>query len=162
MTRETENAHYDTHNRGARFSNDPALRLYGRCGCSTCAVYRAKYLADVVSPIDQRGTSMGSINICDRCPSMVKGKALGVVQIRTSSDPDTSEVSTRELCPACIEEIDMLLMTDVGERDKRAYDKPYTRQKDAPELDGMTAEQMAAALFEKLMKASGRELESGK
>lgn len=94
---------------------------------------------------------MGSINICDRCPSMVKGQALGVVQLKTSSDPNTSDVVTKELCPACIEELYTILMMDPGERAQKAFTEPFTIKPDRDEIGGATAEELAAALFEKLM-----------
>lgn len=103
---------------------------------------------------------MGSINICDRCPSMVKGIALGAIQIRTSSDPDSSEVITKELCPACIQDMVNMLEIEPTDRPQRAYDKPYRRVDESDEIGAATAEQLAAALFEKLM-AGNRVIESG-
>lgn len=107
---------------------------------------------------------MASVNLCDRCGVMVKGAALGAVQIRTSSDPDVTEVVTKEICPVCVEEILTLVEMDadaLSERAKRGYDKPYVRPRNENSFDQATTEQMAAALLERLMKNQGRELETG-
>lgn len=161
MGRAAQNAEYDKHNPGRRHSTDRNERMYGSCGCGFCITYRDNYMAQLQAPVNERNAGMGSVNICDRCPSMVKGVALGAIQIRTSSDPDSSEVITKELCPACVAELVAMLEFTPEDRPQKAYDKPYKRESDAGEFNSATAEQLAAALFEKLMKEN-RVIESGK
>lgn len=69
---------------------------------------------------------MSSINVCDGCSAMVKGSALGAVQIRTSGNYQESEVVERELCPDCIASVVLLVE---GEREpvQRVYKDGWKR-----------------------------------
>lgn len=97
---------------------------------------------------------MAGINVCDRCPSLVKGVALGAIQLRTSADTNTSEIITKELCPACIGDMLRVLEAQPSARSGQAYSKPYRRPQAQTDDDvsRATPEQLAAALFEKLMQ----------
>lgn len=149
-TRAKRNAYYDKHNPGMRRSPDKGQRMYGSCGCNSCQVYRAEFLANL--PINESEVSMAQVMICDRCGGMVKGNAIGRITLTTSSDPDNTETIREEICPGCVEHILMFIETEPP-TPARAYDKPYVRKPDADAVDEATTEQLAAALLEKLMKA---------
>lgn len=140
-------AEYDRHNPFCRFSDDPALRMYGKCGCRDCAATRKEW-ALLPAPIDRQNrdgsSKMAGINVCDRCNALVKGIALGAIQIRTSADYDTQETVALELCPACIAQALALLESAVTEPRDKAYTEPFKRppaQTDKPlDLDGLIQE----------------------
>lgn len=98
---------------------------------------------------------MASINLCDRngCDAMVKGAALGAVQIVTDSTPDAERVS-KEICPGCIADLMDVLETPPTTHRKQAYAKPWKRPEDEPDdtMKGVTTEQLAAELFQRTLK----------
>lgn len=132
---------YDRHNPFCRFSDDPILRVYGKCGCRDCAATREEWSV-LPAPINQQhreGTnSMAGINVCDRCNAMVKGIALGAIQLRTSADSNTNEILSLELCPACVSDALTLIESMPTTDRERAYITPFRRpvtEPDAPALD---------------------------
>lgn len=93
---------------------------------------------------------MASVNICDRCNSMVKGVALGLVQVVNSSEPGT-ERTGYEVCPACIEDVLVLMGSkpEEGTR-KAAYSEPFR-----PAQKGLTksnVDELAELMLEKLRR----------
>ena len=148
---------YEAHNgRNVLYSPDPNVRRFGRCGCPWCAKFRTEFnLATMPMNRQDRSTnSMGSINICDRCGSLVQGRAVGSVAITTSSDPATADEKTMEICPGCVADFMLMWETVVTPREK-AYRQPYVEVK--PETNTESAEQLAARLFEKLMIQAGKQ-----
>jgi len=99
--------------------------------------------------------NMSSINVCDRCNSMVKGGALGALTIAYSPDMTVAAKTLRaELCPGCIEDLATLYNSPVVTPRKSAYTEPYDPDVKTvrDDLEGITTEQLAAALLERTMK----------
>jgi hypothetical protein len=88
---------------------------------------------------------------------MVKGVALGSVQLRTSGDTETVEVVQKEICPGCVEDILTIVSMEV-EPKERSYSKPFKAIDTSDPVSAMTEEQLAGALLERLMKIRGKEL----
>lgn len=143
---------YEAHNPGALNSRDPMKRVHGSCGCGWCQEFRRQYPQGKMA-INRPGKerAMGSINVCDRCGALVKGNALGSVDLVTSADPASAETIEMEVCPACVADLVLLLENPVGDRE-RAYGDPWKREKEGDAVDSATAEQLAAALLTKLMR----------
>lgn len=157
LTPEQRVIQYDAHNPGSRESNNPQERLYGRCGCPACAQTRTEWSripAALNKPGREGSGSMASVNLCDRtdCKSMVQGRALGRVALSVSSAPG-GEILEREICPGCVADVVTLLETaPVTPRDG-AYREPYKRPvPDDDALDTATDEQLAANLFQRMMR----------
>lgn len=104
---------------------------------------------------------MSTIHMCERpgCESIIKGPAMGLLDIAPNIDMERKGF---ELCPACTRDQWELLHTPPapGTR-QRAYETPFDPQKDAQSardaVETATAEQLAAALFQKLMRQSAIE-----
>lgn len=94
--------------------------------------------------------SMGNLNICERpkCNAIIKGNAAGVIDYMTDLDQERQHMV---LCPACVGDLMLILTTEPLTDRERAYDKPYTPPSDEDSVAGATAEQLAAALLQKLM-----------
>ena len=110
---------------------------------------------------------MASINICERegCDSFIKGKAVGGITLVLNNDPnrsgDPDTVIRQELCPACVADVHAILTIPPLTPRERSYSDPFVAggtQDDT--IDGATAEQLAALLFQKLMSAQQTAIES--
>lgn len=149
---------FERHNARSLVSTDPQERLYGTCGCIICARVRAR-LNKLPAPINVPGrqgkNTMGSVNICDRDGSLVKGQALGRVMLRFSSEYD-SETIDIEICPRCVKDVlEVIEHKPNDDESKRAHSEPFKRPEEPSELDAVqmaSAEQLVAAALEKLMK----------
>lgn len=111
---------------------------------------------------------MASINICERkgCDSFIKGNAVGGITLvmssddRAAGDPDT--VLRMELCPACVEDVHRVLTIEPLERRERSYSEPFhPAGKSTDDVLSASAEQLAAALFEKLMAQQNKAIGGG-
>jgi len=108
---------------------------------------------------------MADLKMCERkgCNAIVRGEAVGLLDIMTDTRAKT-ERKGYELCPACI--ADVMGVLDVepppGTREK-AYERPYSPTvEDAPDsMEAATDEQLAAKLFERMMRKAQRALEGG-
>lgn len=130
LTRDEKLAYYDSHNGDARTSPDLNLRLFGKCGCPWCSRIRHEWATNPAPINDQQrkgSRAMSSVNICDRCGSMVTGVALGALTIRTSADYETSETITKELCPDCVAIVVGIADQADAEPVRRSYRKPWVR-----------------------------------
>ena len=158
MPREQKLALYDSHNGTTRLSPDPQERLYGKCGCTTCVCIRSEIINSIPAPINtphrNGSNNMAGINICDRCQSMVTGNALGVVQVRTSSDDRISEIIAKEICPACVGDLMVFIEeTAVERRDVRAYKDPWKRPEEKKGATKSTAELLSGLIGESIDEA---------
>lgn len=100
--------------------------------------------------------TMGNLNICERpgCNAIIKGEAAARVELEPNTQPD-AERKLYVLCPPCVSDVDTLLHTVPTEDRERAYDKPYEGYETPRENDDVKAastEQLAAELFERLMR----------
>lgn len=133
MTWEEKLRHYDMHNRDSRFSTDPNLRNNGLCGCMNCATTRKSW-QDIPIPVNDYGKekarNMASINLCERCGSMVTGNALAGINIRTGGEYE-SETIQKEVCPDCIGAIIAIVEAET-DPNERAYRKPWKRADEEP------------------------------
>lgn len=91
---------------------------------------------------------MASVNICDRCGSLVRGAALGSVSLVVSSESMAERIS-KEICPGCVGDLVLTLEVPISPA-KNAYREPWARP--AEQTDSATLEQLAGELFERLMK----------
>lgn len=98
-----------------------------------------------------KGKTVGNLNICERpkCNAIIKGDAAGYVDYCTDLTKDRVH---RVLCPACIGDLMAVLDSEPLTDRERAYDKPWEPPSDEDSVEAATAEQLAAALFQKLMK----------
>jgi hypothetical protein len=155
---ESEQLHlYDKHNGVTRLSADRDERMYGKCGCIPCSQIR-KTWQHIVAPINQPGRDnrMSSILICDRCGAMVTGNAVGAVTIVASGE-QRAERFAKDLCPGCIGDVmDLLAQEHPVTPRERAYRKGWVREEVKDEVGTASAEQLAGALFEKLMIEAGK------
>lgn len=99
---------------------------------------------------------MSTIHMCERkgCEAIIKGPAMGLVDIAANVD---SERKGFELCPACVADVwGVLYEAPMPGTRERAYETPFDPERasqDATDaVETATAEQLAAALFQKLMK----------
>ena len=97
---------------------------------------------------------MASINMCERCPSMATGNAIGELSLITSGEYN-GEAIKMELCPGCIGEI-VAFVEMKPEREHSAYRNAWKRPVIDPEsadtMKGVSTEQLAAELFTRTMK----------
>lgn len=109
--------------------------------------------------------TVATINLCDRCESMAKSPAMGlVVIVPETAGPEnvyadavhTTDRNTvrKDLCPACVGELMEWVDATPGPREK-AYSRPW---KPAPKPAAPTS---SAELFALAIEASKREMESG-
>lgn len=114
-----------------------------------------------------KGNAMGNLNICERpgCNAIIKGDAAGRVELEPNIGDGERKLYV--LCPPCVSDVDSLLHAEPTEPRERAYDKAYAGYKAPQDTDDMktaTTEQLAAELFERLMRDAGNKtkaLESG-
>lgn len=109
----------------------------------------------------QRGKPVSNMNICDRegCNAIIKGNAAASLDFWPNALPTNDNIERKHLCPPCAEDIDILLHTPPLIERERGYDKPYKgwESREADSVESATAEQLAAALFQKLMKQQALE-----
>jgi hypothetical protein len=68
-------------------------------------------------------TGMSAINICDRCASLMTGRAIGTLSIEKAP---TEYAERKEICPACVGEL-VAFLAEKPVRDRgTAYTEPYT------------------------------------
>lgn len=147
---------------------------YGNCNCEDCANTRLwaaqkrdKAARDNLAPKVARKEykTVATINLCDRCESMAKSPAMGLVVIVPATDgpemvyADSVQTTDRDtvrmdLCPACVAELMEWKDADPGFREK-AYSKPWKKD-DRPKGQPSSSELFALAI-----EASKREMESG-
>ena len=101
---------------------------------------------------------MSSINLCERegCPSMMKGNAVGLVALVTSSEPDAERIQI-EVCPGCVLDLVTLLRTKPTSDREGAYREPYQGPVEVKESEDDIADRFAAKVAQRI-----RALESGK
>lgn len=99
---------------------------------------------------------MGNLNVCERkeCNALIKGNAAGIVDYWTSLDGTLAHMT---LCPACVADLVALLDSEPITPRKRAYDKPYTPVSNEDSLTGASNEQVAAELFQRMMRQAALE-----
>lgn len=111
---------------------------------------------------------MATVNLCDKCGTMGKSKAMGTVVIVPINDnadvfgdavrttgPDTAESTYRlEICPGCVQELMEWKAADPKGERPRAYSDPWSAPKPAQGLADMDS----ATLMRLAIEASGREL----
>lgn len=85
---------------------------------------------------------MSTVNVCDRCETLVKAAALGALTIETSP---VSGRTDKEICPGCVEEFLTWYDGSHGNRPK-AYSRPY----EPPKSETDPAETFAARVAEHL------------
>lgn len=116
-------------------------------------------------PIRKETKTVATINICDRCETLTKSPAMGlVVIVPETAGPEnvyadavhTTDRNTvrMDLCPACIGELMDWKDADPGFREK-TYAKPWKKD-DKPKGQPTSSELFALAI-----EASKREMESG-
>jgi hypothetical protein len=137
--------------------DDHQARMRGVCACKECDATKnaLRQVASERPDTPPEGASMTTVNFCERDESMVKSNALGMIQYRTS--PEAPPVVI-EICPDCVASFVAWLggfEPDLEPR-QRAYKEPYKPVDETADMDGATAEQLAAALFEKLMKGENK------
>jgi hypothetical protein len=127
------------------------------------ASYRSAYPQQVPTPTKlaqnstygKRQEMSSTLHMCERpeCNALIKGKAVGAVQVRFDSDYGKEQtIEAKEICPACVADIVALLDMEPVTPRERAYDKPYERPADTDSAESMSVEQLAALLFQKAMK----------
>lgn len=95
--------------------------MNGSPNCEICGDCQTFYTANKAN----EEKKMSSVNICDRCESIVKGSALAHVDF-TSGEMHVS----MDLCPACAGELDSVLQSNPDQDSvlrPRAYREPYER-----------------------------------
>lgn len=116
------------------------------------------------APKREEPKPVSGIHICERegCESFIRGEALAYVDLMPNTTPGTNR-EVKELCPACIADIYALLKTAPLEPRDRGYSKPYDPKQSTVDdsLDSATDEQVAANLFQRMMRKAARELQSG-
>lgn len=147
----------------------------GRCHCKDCVAHREtmpatppgvtrfdtvaqKVAHNAMYGKQPKGKGMSTIHICERtgCESLIKAQALGNIVV---TDSPVADEQYKDLCPACVKDIQELLHTAPTSERHRAYDQPYQGWK-APtkddvdaidDLDNIPAEYLAAALLRRHM-----------
>jgi hypothetical protein len=107
---------------------------------------------------------MASINICERkgCKSFVKGNAIGAIQIAFSSSRLSGDVISMELCPGCMSDVHSVLFSEPVTPRENAYEEPFNPVKKESDdtMDMVSDEQLAAELFQRMMRNARKEIES--
>lgn len=161
-------ANYNSHN----------TNRAGGCGCADCmhtrtliAVQAEKAAASQVPPVDINGgritdktarrlrgkgsSGMASVNICSRkgCQAFMTGEAVARIEIMGTVNRGKASDIVLEICPACAGDLIDVIEAGPFTPRQKAYDKPYERSGETDAIENATAEQLAAALMEKLMKS---------
>lgn len=76
---------------------------------------------------------MATVNFCERCDSMGKSSAMGIVSYRTEPAHGMTEI---EICPGCVEDFIIWLKSDVNMMAReKAYKEPW-REKENNSTEG--------------------------
>lgn len=107
---------------------------------------------------------VSGIHICERegCEAFIRGEALSYVDLMPNTAPGTNR-KVMELCPACIEDVyNLLQVAPISER-ARGYSKPYDPARSTVDdsLETATDEQVAANLFQRIMKQAQKQISGG-
>lgn len=152
--------------------SNPMLPNVVTCGCAGCQNRWTEEFNTVTKdriartiPELQTGTmQMSTINQCERegCFAFVKGKAVGGVTLVMNNDMHGEGRTERlELCPACVEDLWKVMSTEPLAPREKSYSKPFdpdARETD-DQLSAVTDEQLAAALFQRMMAQAKNQIE---
>lgn len=152
-------------------SHNPKRRGSGgiiTCGCAGCQsriqelqTAEAKHYRETA--FQNRGVNMASINICERkgCSSFIKGTALGALTLVFNPTGQPNSAKRMELCPGCIEDVYGVISVPPITSRERAYEEAFDpeRSDTADAIDGVTDEQLAAELFQRMMRNARTQIE---
>lgn len=128
---------------------------YRQCDCSGCVQQRERIVSEArnrLSGENGRGTGkMSTINFCDRCESMGKSEAMGVISIIPNREMGPEEI---EICPGCVTDFMTWRNEDAMTDRQRAYKEPWRPESDVEESGDIILTKEQA---KKMLKA----LESG-
>lgn len=150
------------------------------CGCQTCTEFREAFsTAPATTSYDQmqeqqyvqkmydvygsaymkpkERQDMGNINVCERegCESIIKGNINGSIDMIPNHQENEPLFAT--LCPGCVADIVALLDTPPVTPRERVYTKGY-KKVDESDVANISNEQLAAELFQRMMKDAQRQI----
>ena len=99
----------------------------GGFGCPMCneqqcpVSMRENLIPDFAKPPEERTTSMSAVNLCERCGSLMLGKAVATIVLQKDPSKATEKI---EFCPGCLNDF-LRLMETKPDREKETYREPW-------------------------------------
>ena len=107
----------------------------------------------------REGELVSTVNFCERkgCTALAKGDAISVLTVTNVTIKDQPGQYRRvELCPACTADVMAVLKVEPLTPREKSYSEPYNDTPEHDAVESASAEQLAAALFQKLMSEQSR------